>query len=126
LAAARIGAKMAGVGGAGPLSEVGSVMIAGAVMTAPAPEKTGATATVPAPDVPWVTIVWNDPVNLMSYVTLVFQKLLGHPRPKAEALMLDVHHKGRATVSSGPREKMEADVAKLQAAGLWATMARDS
>ena len=75
---------------------------------------------------PWVTIVWNDPVNLMSYVTLVFQKLLGHPRPKAEALMLDVHHKGRATVSSGPREKMEADVAKLQAAGLWATMARDS
>lgn len=99
---------------------------AGGVMTAPAPEQTGSVATVPAADVPWVTIVWNDPVNLMSYVTLVFQKLLGHPRPKAEALMLDVHHKGRATVSSGPREKMEADVAKLQAAGLWATMARDS
>ena len=98
----------------------------GGVMTAPAPEKTGSSEPVLAPDVPWVTIVWNDPVNLMSYVTLVFQKLLGHPRPKAEALMLDVHHKGRATVSSGPREKMEADVAKLQAAGLWATMARDS
>lgn len=98
----------------------------GAAMTAPAPEKTESVDTTMAPDVPWVTIVWNDPVNLMSYVTLVFQKLLGHPRPKAEALMLDVHHKGRATVSSGPREKMEADVAKLQAAGLWATMARDS
>ncbi len=100
--------------------------IVGGVMTAPAGEKTESTETVLAPDVPWVTIVWNDPVNLMSYVTLVFQKLLGHPRPKAEALMLDVHHKGRATVSSGPREKMEGDVAKLQAAGLWATMARDS
>jgi ATP-dependent Clp protease adaptor protein ClpS len=95
-------------------------------MTAPAPEKTEIVDPVTAADVPWVTIVWNDPVNLMSYVTLVFQKLLGHPRPKAEALMLDVHHKGRATVSAGPREKMEADVAKLQGAGLWATMARDS
>ena len=110
---------MAGVGGL-----VGK-MTAGGVMTAPAPEKTGSTDSVTAPDVPWVTIVWNDPVNLMSYVTLVFQKLLGHPRPKAEALMLDVHHKGRATVSNGPREKMEGDVAKLQAAGLWATMAQD-
>ena len=84
------------------------------------------TVTVLAPDTPWVTIVWNDPVNLMSYVTWVFQKLLGHPKPKAHALMLDVHHKGRATVSSGPREQMEADVAKLQGAGLWATMAPDS
>ena len=77
------------------------------------------------PDAPWVTIVWNDPVNLMSYVTLVFQKLLGHPRPRAESLMLDVHHKGRATVSSGTREEMEADVTKLQGAGLWATLAQD-
>ena len=97
-------------------------MIAGAVMTAPAPEKTGATATVPAPDVPWVTIVWNDPVNLMSYVTLVFQKLLGHPRPKAEALMLDVHHKGKAIVSSGARERMEYDATRLHGYGLWATV----
>ena len=76
-------------------------------------------------DPPWVTIVWNDPVNLMSYVTLMFMKLLGHPRPKAEALMLDVHRKGRATVSQGTRDQMEADVAKLQGAGLWATMAQD-
>ena len=100
--------------------------VAGPVLTAPAPEKTEIADAVSAADTPWVTIVWNDPVNLMSYVTLMFQKLLGHPRPKAEALMLDVHHKGRATVSAGPREKMEADVAKLQGAGLWATMAKDS
>ena len=71
---------------------------------------------------PWVTIVWNDPVNLMSYVTFVLQKLFGYPEPKANALMLDVHHKGRATVSSGSKEKVEGDVAKLHAAGLWATM----
>ena len=76
-------------------------------------------------DPPWVTIVWNDPVNLMSYVTYVFRTLLGHPRPKAEKLMLDVHQRGRATVSVGSREAMEADVAKLQGAGLWATMAQD-
>lgn len=106
--------------------------VAGPVLSVPAspvavPDQDEATdaATVVAPDSPWVTIVWNDPVNLMSYVTWVFQKLLGHPRPKAHALMLDVHHKGRATVSSGPREQMEADVAKLQGAGLWATMAPD-
>ena len=71
---------------------------------------------------PWVTIVWNDPVNLMSYVTYVLQKLFGYPEPKATALMLDVHHKGKAAVSSGDKEKVEGDVAKLHAAGLWATM----
>jgi ATP-dependent Clp protease adaptor protein ClpS len=80
---------------------------------------------VTAEQVPWVAIVWNDPVNLMSYVTYVFQTLLGHPRPKAEKLMLDVHHKGRATVSHGTKDAMESVVVKLQAAGLWATMAAD-
>lgn len=79
-----------------------------------------------AEDQPWQTIVWNDPVNLMSYVTYVFQKLFGYGREKAVKLMLDVHEKGRATVSSGPREKVERDVAKLHAAGLWATMQRAS
>jgi ATP-dependent Clp protease adaptor protein ClpS len=73
-------------------------------------------------DVPWQAIVWNDPVNLMSYVTYVLQKLFGYPEPKATALMLDVHHKGKAAVSSGDKEKVEGDVAKLHAAGLWATM----
>jgi ATP-dependent Clp protease adaptor protein ClpS len=77
-------------------------------------------------DTPWQAIVWNDPVNLMSYVTYVLQKLFGYPEPKATALMLDVHHKGRATVSSGSREKVEGDVSRLHAAGLWATMQRAS
>src|ERR1700753_1502754 len=73
---------------------------------------------------PWPTIVWNDPVTLMSYVTYVFQKLFNYDRAKATKLMLDVHHKGRATVSSGSREKVEGDVAKLHAAGFWATIQR--
>src|SRR5512144_265891 len=74
---------------------------------------------------PWVTIVWNDPVNLMSYVTYVFQKLFGYSREKATKLMLDVHCKGRAVVSNGTREQMENDVARLHAAGLWATLTQD-
>ena len=77
-------------------------------------------------DSPWQTVVWNDPVNLMSYVTYVFQKLFGYSRDKATKLMLDVHHKGKAIVSSGPKEKMEGDVARLHAAGLWATMQHPS
>jgi ATP-dependent Clp protease adaptor protein ClpS len=82
------------------------------------------TSEVAAPDLPWVTVVWNDPVNLMSYVTWVFQKLFGYSRDKAERLMLDVHEKGRATVSSGMRERVEHDAARLQAYGLWATVDR--
>ncbi|HEX2274020.1 MAG TPA: ATP-dependent Clp protease adapter ClpS [Acidimicrobiales bacterium] len=76
-------------------------------------------------DRPWVVIVWNDPVNLMSYVTFVFQKLFGYSREKATKLMLDVHHKGKAVVSSGPREKAELDVFRLHEHGLWATMQHD-
>ena len=71
---------------------------------------------------PWLVIVWNDPINLMSYVTFVFQKLFGYSRARATKLMLDVHNKGRAVVSSGPRERAEHDVARLHAHGLWATM----
>jgi ATP-dependent Clp protease adaptor protein ClpS len=77
-------------------------------------------------DRPWVVIVWNDPVNLMSYVVFVFQKLFGYSREKATELMLDVHHKGKAAVSSGNREKAESDVSRLHAHGLWATMQHDS
>lgn len=77
-------------------------------------------------DVPWQAIVWNDPVNLMSYVTYVLQKLFGYPEPKATALMLDVHQKGKAAVSAGDKDKIEGDVAKLHAAGLWATMQKAS
>jgi len=95
------------------------------VSSAPATQQTTDTAGSVLADPPWVTIVWNDPINLMSYVTYVFQNSLGHPRPKAEKLMLDVHEKGRATVSVGTRDAMEADVLKLQGAGLWATLAQD-
>jgi ATP-dependent Clp protease adaptor protein ClpS len=78
-----------------------------------------------APDKPWIVIVWNDPINLMSYVVLVFQKLFGYNRAKATELMLDVHQKGRAVVSSGTREKAELDVFRLHEHGLWATMQQD-
>ncbi len=78
-----------------------------------------------APDRPWVTIVWNDPINLMSYVTLVLMELFGYSREKAHSLMLDVHQKGRAVVSNGTREQMEHDVARLHARGLWATLQQD-
>ncbi|HJW66552.1 MAG TPA: ATP-dependent Clp protease adapter ClpS [Gaiellaceae bacterium] len=77
------------------------------------------------PDRPWIVIVWNDPINLMSYVTLVFQQLFGYSRAKATTLMLQVHNEGKAVVSSGTREKAEHDVARLHARGLWATMRQD-
>jgi len=74
---------------------------------------------------PWIVLVWNDPINLMSYVAFVFRKLFGYSRQKADKLMLDVHHKGRAVVSSGTREKAEMDVFRLHEHGLWATMQQD-
>src|SRR5439155_18147696 len=74
----------------------------------------------------WLVIVWNDPINLMSYVTFVFQKLFGYSLQKATRLMLDVHHKGKAVVSSGTRERAEFDTYRLHAHGLWATMQHDS
>lgn len=77
-------------------------------------------------DRPWKVIVWNDPINLMSYVTFVFQKLFGYSREKAHKLMLDVHLKGKAVVSHGAREKAELDVFRLHEHGLWATMEHDS
>ena len=73
-------------------------------------------------DRPWIVIVWNDPINLMSYVTFVLQKLFGYSREKATKLMLDVHHKGKAVVASGSQEKCELDVYRLHEHGLWATM----
>jgi ATP-dependent Clp protease adaptor protein ClpS len=76
-------------------------------------------------DRPWVVIVWNDPINLMDYVTYVIQKLFGYSREKAEQLMWDVHTKGKAVVSNGTREKAEMDVFRLHEHGLWATMQHD-
>ena len=76
-------------------------------------------------DKPWVIIVWDDPVNLMSYVTFVFIKLFGFSQERAQELMLQVHNEGRAMVSTGSREEMERDVQRLHEHGLWATLQRD-
>jgi ATP-dependent Clp protease adaptor protein ClpS len=77
------------------------------------------------PDTPWIVLVWNDPINTFAYVTFVFQKLFGYSLEKARTLMLQVHNEGKAVVSAGTREKCEADVARLHAYGLWATMQKD-
>ena len=97
-----------------------------AMTTAPVEVKEPEIEEVVTPDRPWIVIVWNDPINLMTYVTFVFQKLFGYSLEKATKLMLDVHEKGRAVVSSGPREKAELDVFRLHEHGLWATMEHDS
>lgn len=98
-------------------------------ISAASPQATPAEAEVvevdEAQDRPWVTIVWDDPVNLMHYVTYIFQKLFGYSKTKAAELMMQVHSEGKAVVSSGSREKVESDVRRLHAAGLWATMQRD-
>jgi len=73
----------------------------------------------------WVTIVWNDPVNLQSYVSWVFRSYFGHPRAEAERLMLLVHNEGRAVVASGGREEMERHVEAMHDFGLWATLTRE-
>jgi ATP-dependent Clp protease adaptor protein ClpS len=78
-----------------------------------------------AEDRPWIVIVWNDPINLMSYVTMVFRKLFGYSEAKATKLMLQVHNEGKSVVSSGTQEKCELDVSRLHAHGLWATMQQD-
>ena len=76
------------------------------------------------PDRPWLVIVWNDPINLMSYVTWVLKKLFGYSLEKATRLMLEVHHEGKSVVSSGSREKAELDCFRLHAHGLWATITK--
>jgi ATP-dependent Clp protease adaptor protein ClpS len=90
--------------------------------TLPVEEERAELEESPGTDRPWLVIVWNDPINLMSFVTFVFQKLFGYSKEKATKLMLDVHHKGRAVVSSGTRERAELDVYRLHEHGLWATM----
>ncbi len=76
-------------------------------------------------DKPWVTIVWNDPVNLMTYVSYVFRSYFGHSAEEAERLMLLVHNEGRAVVASGGREDMERHVEAMHDFGLWATLAKE-
>lgn len=101
----------------------------GGVSAAPteieSPESREAPVEVTEPDVPWATLVHNDPVNLMSYVTYVFQSYFGYSKDKAKKLMMDVHHKGRAVVSTGSREEMERDVQAMHGFGLWATLTQD-
>lgn len=89
-------------------------------MTSVMPELDRQQQVQPAP--PWNTIVWDDPINLMSYVTFVFMTYFRFPRERAEELMLQVHHDGKAVVSSGSRESMERDVQALHEYGLWATL----
>ena len=95
------------------------------VVEAPVEVPQRSTEDDPVEDPPWVVIVWNDPINLMSYVTLVLQQLFGYSRTKATKLMLQVHNEGKAVVSAGTREKAELDVSRLHAHGLWATMQQD-
>ena len=94
------------------------------VVSAPTPVEYEESAAdeLTAADRPWQTVVWNDPVNLMSYVTFVFQQYFGFTRKKAEELMLEVHQDGRSIVSSGTREEMERDVRAMHDYGLWATL----
>lgn len=115
-----------GVGPGGVRGTVVHAMGPGVVMAGQAvPEAVEYTEILEAEDRPWVTVVWDDPVNLMHYVTYIFQKLFGYSKGKATELMLKVHNEGKAVVSSGSRDRMEHDVQRLHAAGLWATMQRD-
>ena len=82
--------------------------------------------TTTEPDRPWIVLVWNDPINLMSYVSFVLQKLFGFAKEKADRLMLQVHEEGRAVVANGAREDCERHVFQLHEHGLWATMQQDS
>jgi ATP-dependent Clp protease adaptor protein ClpS len=94
------------------------------VMSAPSPVELDEPVTddLTITVTPWITVVWNDPVNLMSYVTFVFQKYFGYSKKKAEKLMMEVHQDGRSAVSSGSREEMERDVQAMHEYGLWATL----
>ena len=91
-----------------------------------APEGQGATDLEERLEVgrPWTIVVWNDPVNLMSYVAWVFRSYFGYPAEHADMLMLTVHEQGRATVATGPREEMERHVIAMHGFGLWATLER--
>jgi len=100
-------------------------MVGMATVSAPTRQSDTGTDESTSLDRPWIVLVWNDPINLMSYVTFVLQKVFGYSLEKANAMMLDVHHKGRAVVSNGTREKAEIDVFRLHEHGLWATMQQD-
>ncbi len=87
-----------------------------------APMQTESFSTETKTDNPWVCIVWNDPINLMNYVTHVFMTYFKYSKEKAEKLMLQVHQDGKSVVSTGTREEMERDVNAMHSYGLWATL----
>ncbi len=95
------------------------------VSTAPDVARESRTHERSSPDIPWVLIIWNDPVNLMSYVSYVFQSYFGYSEAKAQQLMMQVHTEGRSAVAHGSKEKMEADAAAMHGFGLWATVQKD-
>lgn len=90
-----------------------------------APVELESTDTETAPATPYICLVWNDPINLMSYVTYVFMQYFGYSREKAEKLMWDVHLRGKAVVNAGTREEMERDATAMHEYGLWATVQKD-
>ena len=102
-----------------------AVAARGAAATAPVELERPASETDVRPDRPWITLVWNDPINLMSYVSYVFRTYFGYDQAEADRLMLTVHNDGRAVVSTGTREEMERDVAAMHGYGLWATLQQD-
>ncbi|AEG82264.1 ATP-dependent Clp protease adapter protein [Corynebacterium ulcerans 809] len=111
------------------LNELPSVVLAPTMdvvvsspMATPALDEDLSVDVASSENLPWMCIVWDDPVNLMSYVTYVFQTILGYSKRRAIELMMQVHTEGKAVVSSGERDKVEGDVKKLHTAGLWATM----
>lgn len=83
-----------------------------------------ATVESPALDSPWVTLVWNDPVNLMTYVAYIFRSYFGFSKAEADRRMLQVHNDGKAVVATGTREEMERHVEAMHDFGLWATLAK--
>ena len=103
---------------------MGGVTTASPVEVDPGVEEDLTPDEITLTDTPWVTVVWNDPVNLMSYVTYVFQKYFGYSKKKSEKLMLKVHQDGKSVVSSGSREEMERDVQAMHEYGLWATLSK--
>ncbi|MCU6480974.1 ATP-dependent Clp protease adapter ClpS [Arthrobacter sp. A2-55] len=92
------------------------------VSTAPETDQAPSSHELISADVPWELIVWNDPVNLMSYVSYVFQSYFGYSEAKASKLMMQVHQEGKSAVASGAKEKMEAHVVAMHGFGLWATV----
>jgi ATP-dependent Clp protease adaptor protein ClpS len=88
----------------------------------PTPDTVLEQTPAPAQETPWQTVVWNDPVNLMSYVSYVFQKHFGYSRDKAEALMMSVHTSGSAVVAEGGKNQMQLHVEAMHEYGLWATL----